>query len=115
MATERLEMRKTREILELRWAKGRSVRETAESLRISTGVVSKIASRAKKAGLTWPVVQEMDDAALERRLYGEPAAPSGQGRPEPDPKWIHLELKRPGVSSAAYHETISSSASNAQR
>lgn len=102
MATERLEMRKTREILELRWAQGRSVRETAESLRISTGVVSKMVTRAKKAGLTWPKVPEMNDAALERLLYGEPTA-QGTSRPEPGQVWMHRELKRPGVTLELLH------------
>lgn len=102
MATERLEMRKTREILELRWAQGRSVRETAESLRISTGVVSKMVTRAKKAGLTWPKVQELNDAALERVLYGAPPA-QGTSRPEPDLALIHRELKRPGVTLELLH------------
>ncbi|MBX3260544.1 MAG: hypothetical protein KF782_12690, partial [Labilithrix sp.] len=38
---ERLAMSKTREILRLRWALGRSVRETARATGLSAGAVSK--------------------------------------------------------------------------
>src|SRR5438132_130023 len=98
MAMERLAMRKIREILRLRWAQGRSVREAAACLGICTGVVSKTSARAKAAGLDWAAVEALaDDAALERRLYGEPTK-DGETRPEPDPAWMHLELKRPSVT-----------------
>ena len=40
MATERLSMRKIREILRHKWAAGRSHREVAASLGISVGAVS---------------------------------------------------------------------------
>jgi hypothetical protein len=39
MAKERLSMRKTKEILRLRWSQGLSVRETSRSVGVSTGVV----------------------------------------------------------------------------
>jgi transposase len=103
MATERLAMRKIREVLRLRWVQGRSVREAATSLGVSTGVVSKITSRAEAAGLKWADVEAIcDDDALERRLYGEPAE-IGEKRPEPDPAWMHLELKRTGVTLELLH------------
>lgn len=53
-----------------------SVRETARALGVSVGVVSKTASRAHKAGITWAVAETMTDAALEERMYGRPATPS---------------------------------------
>jgi len=53
---ERLTMSKTREILRARWALGLSVREASRASGASTGVVSKTASRAQKAGLTWEAV-----------------------------------------------------------
>jgi DNA-directed RNA polymerase specialized sigma24 family protein len=49
MATERLSMRQTREILRQKWCLGRSHREIAESLRISSGAVGKTALRARAA------------------------------------------------------------------
>jgi transcriptional regulator with XRE-family HTH domain len=102
MATERLPMRRIREILRLRRQQGLSVRETARALGVSVGVVSKTASRAEKAGVTWEVAEGMADAALEERLYGRPVSPSDD-RPRPNPVYLHTELSRPGVTLEVLH------------
>ena len=102
MATERLPMRRIREILRLRREQGLSVRETARALGVSVGVVSKTASRAEKAGVTWEVAGGMTDAALEERMYGRPASPSDD-RPRPNPVHLHTELRRPGVTLEVLH------------
>ena len=60
MATERMTMRKIREVLRLRWQLGLTVREAARSLGVSLGVVSKMGARATTAGLTWEVVEGLD-------------------------------------------------------
>ena len=70
MATERLPMRHIREILRLKWTLKRSHRDTARSLGISPGVVASVMSRATQIGLTWDALQELNDTALEERLYG---------------------------------------------
>lgn len=85
---ERQSMSKTREILRLRWALGRSVREAARATNASAGVVSKTESRARHAGLDWAGVEGLDDGELERRLYGGPKHLRGPSRPEPDPIWM---------------------------
>ena len=102
MATERVPMNKIREVLRLRWQLGRTVREAARSLGVSVGVVSKIGARASAAKLTWPMVEALDDVALEHRLYGLPAVLSGD-RARPDPVYIHTELRRPGVTLELLH------------
>jgi transposase len=102
MATERLPMRRIREILRLRRQQGLSVRETARALGVSVGVVSKTASRAQKAGITWEVAEGTTDDVLEERMYGRPASPSDD-RPRPDPVYIHTELRRPGVTLEVLH------------
>ena len=56
MATERLSMQKTREILRQKLLLARSHREVAQSLGISAGVVGTTASRAKLAGLAWVLI-----------------------------------------------------------
>jgi hypothetical protein len=99
---ERLAMSQTKEILRLRWAVLLSARETARATKQSTGVVSKTANRAKRAGLTWAEVEGLEDGELERRLYGGPKHSSG-GRAEPDPAAIHRELRRPGVTLELLH------------
>ncbi len=102
MAMERLVVRKIREVLRLRWSLGRSTRQAASSLGVSVGVVAKTTERARKAGLDWAAVEGLDDATLERRLYGEPTKP-GAKRPEPDPAWMHQQLRRRDVTLELLH------------
>ncbi len=102
MATERLQVRKTREILRLKWVNGLSHRATARSLGISAGAVGKTMSRAKKAGLSWAEASAMSELELETRLYGAPRAAT-PGRIKPDPAAMHVELKRTGVTLELLH------------
>jgi transposase len=53
-------------------------------------------ARAQVAGLSWPLPAELTDDELERLLYRERG--SRAGRPEPDYKHIHQELRRKGVT-----------------
>src|SRR5438128_4782233 len=101
MATERLSMRKIREILRHKWALGRSHRDVAASLGVSLGAVSDTEQRAREAGLDWATVESLDDDALEGRLYG--AMASARRRELPDPLHLHLELKRQGVTLQLLH------------
>ena len=102
MPTERLSMRKIREVLRLRWQLKLTVREVARGASVSVGMAQQMASRAAAAKLTWELVEQMDDAALEERLYGRPAAP-GDDRCRPDPVYIHRELRRVGVTLELLH------------
>jgi len=56
MATERLSMRHLREILRQKWVLGRSHREVARSLGLSSGAVGTSVLRARAAGLDWHFV-----------------------------------------------------------
>lgn len=96
-------MSKTREILRLRWALGRSVRESARASGLSAGAVSKTESRARNAGVTWAAVEGLDDEQLERKLYGGPKHSRTPKRAVPDPLWTHAELRRPGVTLELLH------------
>ena len=104
MATERLAMNKVREILRLRWQLKLTVRETARSVGVSSGVVSETAARAKKAGLTWSDVEGLDERGVEERLYGPAAVLIRSERPRPDPVQIHAELRRPHVTLQLLHQ-----------
>jgi transposase len=103
MAKERLPMRSIREILRLRWEQGLRVRQTARSARVSTGKVSQVEQRAKRLGLDWAAVEQLDDEELERWLYGEPKAAGRRTRPQPDPLYMHIELKKKGVTLEVLH------------
>src|SRR5947209_14466851 len=76
MATERLSMRQTREILRQKWSLGRTHREVAQSLRISTGAVGTTVLRARAAGLDWAQVDALSDDVLHARVYGPPTPPT---------------------------------------
>jgi len=102
MATERLSMRKTREILRQKWQLGRSHREVAFSVAASAGVVANTVDRAARAGLDLDAVEAIEDDELERRLY-PPAAVRSAARPLPDFAKLHAERTRPGVTLELLH------------
>ena len=60
MPTERLSMRRIREVLRLRH-QGLTERVIARTLGVSNGVVHGYVRRARLAGLTWPLPEGLDD------------------------------------------------------
>ena len=70
VANKGLSMRKVREVLRLHYAAGLSTRAIAQSLKVSPATVGKYIRRAEVQGLSWPLPEPLDDAALERRLLG---------------------------------------------
>jgi transcriptional regulator with XRE-family HTH domain len=70
-------MRRIREILQLKHERGLSYRAIARSCGVGIGTVSEYLGRATAVGLSWPLPPELDDAALEARLFATPAADRG--------------------------------------
>jgi transposase len=103
MATERLIMRHLREILRQKWLVGRSHRDVARSLGLSSGAVGATVLRARTAGLDWPQVQALADDALEARLYGRPEVACQRQRPQPDCAYLHAERRKLGVTLELLH------------
>lgn len=96
-------MRCVKEVLRQKWVLKKSHREVARSLKISSGFVSGVVTRAVATGFTaWSDVAELNEEALEERLYGPKISP-GAARPLPDPAYIHAERKRPGVTLELLH------------
>jgi transposase len=91
-------MRKLRDILRLRYEVGLTQRAIAQACAVGLGTVAGYLQRAAAAGLTWPVPDDLDDVALEARLFARPAAPPGRDRQRPDWTQLHQELKKPGVT-----------------
>ena len=89
-------MRKIRDVLRLT-ADGMSSRKIAASLSIGATTVIDCLHRAARAGLAWPLPDEIDDAILEKRLY-PPQTTVKEQRPLPNWAVIQRELKRPGVT-----------------
>jgi transposase len=102
MARPRMGMRKTREILRQKWSLRRSHREVSASLRVSLGTITETLQRAQVAGLNRAKLTELDDAELEKRLYGERTRRPGS-RPKPNCPWIHTELRKKGVTLQLLH------------
>ena len=65
---------------------------------VSRYTVAEYLRRAAVVGITWPIPPELDDAALERKLFTPPFASTEALRPQPDWTRIHAELRRPGVT-----------------
>jgi transposase len=102
MATERLSMRQIREILRQKWSLGRTHREVAQSLGISSGAVGTTVLRARAAGLAWAQVEALSDEVLHARVYGPPTPPT-RHRPVPDCAALHAERRKPGVTLELLH------------
>jgi transposase len=94
----RLTMRKVRDILRLAVGQGLSRRQVGTALGIPHTTVADHLRRAQAAGLSWPLPDDMDDAALEAVLFHRDSAPPSAHRPVPDWHQIHSELRRPGVT-----------------
>lgn len=85
-------MRKTREIYRLNHF-GMSGRAIARAVGASNSTVSGALSRLKAAGLAWPDIEDMSEAELERRVYGEVDRITCDPR-EPDWKTLRTELAK---------------------
>ncbi len=103
MPQDKLSMRKIRDVLRLRHSTDLSLDAIARALTISKGVVAKYLKLAGDAGLSWPLPDDLDDGALERRLYSQASARMSAFT-EPDYALIHQELKRKGVTLILFWE-----------
>jgi transposase len=98
MAATRLLMRRLRELLRLKYEAGLSHRAVAGACAMGLGTVTTYLQRAAAAGLQWPLPEDLDDAALEARLFARPAVPPARDRVVPEWPQLHQELKKPGVT-----------------
>jgi transposase len=103
MATPRLSMRKTKEILRQVLELGRSSRQVQASIGVCSTTVLSVVRKARAAGLlAWVDVEGQTEEALEALMYPPPAH---SRRPRPEPEWarVHAERKRPGVTMELLH------------
>ena len=89
-------MRQIREALRLKHECGMVHRAIARACGMGAGTVSDYLGRARAAGLSWPLPEDLDDRTLEARLF--PAPPPGESRARPDPVVVHEELQKAGVT-----------------
>jgi transposase len=92
-------MRRVREVLRLRFVGGVPIREIARRIGVAASTVCLTLDRFQAVGLSWPLPEEMTDAALEARLFAGAGTKQGYRRQaEPDWASIHRELKRKHVT-----------------
>ena len=88
-------MRKTTEVLRLH-AEGLSQRQIAASTGAGKTTVAEYLARAEQAGISWPLPEGMDAEALDAALFPAVASElADRGRPVPDWRDIHRQLKNP--------------------
>jgi len=98
MAARRLSMRKIKEVLRLHYEKGFSTRQIAKSLDISRSTIRDYLERVERAGFSWPLPSELDEASLEHRLFPPIHGVAQEKRQMPCPEYLHQELKKKGVT-----------------
>ena len=72
MPTERLSMRRIRDVLRLKYEARLSERAMVAALGISKGAIGSYLNRVRAAGLSWPLPEGLTDTELERRLFPGP-------------------------------------------
>ncbi len=95
MGQARLPVRKIREVLRLK-ADGFSDRQVAHAIGSSRSTVQECVRRAREAGLSWPLPEEIDEAQLHAQLYRRAVLLSRT--PQPEFAHLHRELSRRGVT-----------------
>ncbi len=99
MPTERIAMRRVREMLRLRLDAGLAAREVARRTEVVPSTPREMFQRFGRSGLSWPLPLELSDPDLETRLYGPAGTKQGhRRRAEPDWAAVKRELKRKHVS-----------------
>jgi len=98
MARRRLSMRKIKEVLRLKWQHNHPNKQIAQSCKIARSTVREYVSRAKKAGLSWPLDPDLDEEALENLLFPGNLAFTSIQRQMPSMNRLYRELKGKGVT-----------------
>ena len=98
MPRPHIAMRNIRHVLRLSLGEGLSLRQVAASLQMPVSTVADCLRRASAAELSWPLPEDLDDRALEAKLFVSVTPEGPEARPLPDWQRIHLELRRPHVT-----------------
>ena len=99
MPTQRLSMRRIKQLLTMRFGAGLSIREIARELGVAPSTVREYLGRANAAGFSWPLGADVTDESLMAQLFVNAGVRAG-ARYHAEPDWAALvrELKRPGVN-----------------
>ena len=94
---KRIDMREIRDALRLHH-QGLSPGKIAASIGAARSTVQEYIGRAKVAGLSWPLPDDLLDTDLERQLYPRVVGEARSSIPVPDWSYVHSELRRDGVT-----------------
>src|SRR5260370_11581384 len=86
-------MRKTKEVLRLRYELKLDQRQSDSSCSISVSTVHEYSKRAEGAKLSWPLPEGWDDTRLEAALYPCPEAKPQTKKSPPDFAAVHEQLR----------------------
>jgi transposase len=98
MAKDRLSMQKFKEVLRLKFDHHLTNRKIAKSCSISHVTVGKYLDLAQKAGVTWPLPDDIDDSQLEHCLYRDVVQPASNKPVMPPMQYLFQELKKKHVT-----------------
>ena len=98
MAQRRLSMRKTAEILRLKYEAGLTNREIARSCGVGRATVSNYLKRVGKADIGWPIPEGIDEEQLQELLFPDAVGGPRPSRTLPNMEQIHRELRRKHVT-----------------
>ena len=88
-------MRKTKEVLRLRYERGLGLRQIARSCLLGLGTIHDYLHRAQAAGIGWPLPEGWDEEKLEAALFGAPQVrPADPDKTAPDFAAIHEQKQR---------------------
>ena len=98
MSRERLSMRKTREILRLKYAEGFSHRAIARACQAGLGTVNDYISRAERAHVSWPLPEGWSDSDLDAALFPKASTDGPRNGTLPDWAALRVTLRRKSVT-----------------
>lgn len=98
MPKDRLSMRKFKEVLRLKFDHHLTNRQIAKSCGISHVTVRKYLDLAEQAGISWPLVEDIDDGHLEQRLHSNVSRPVSSKPALPPMGYLFQELKKKHVT-----------------
>lgn len=86
-------MRKIKEVLRLTHDGRLSERQVAQSLNLSRSTVKEYRVRAERAGVSWPLPENLNEEALEQKLFPPAGCQEPPVKALPDFEYIYRELK----------------------
>src|SRR5450830_1068876 len=104
MVNRRVDMRNIRDVLICLFERRFSQRKTAELIGLNRTTIKKYHTRFIASGLPWPLPPDIDDLALEKKLFPISYERDVFSTPPPiDFALVHAELKKDGATLITLH------------